>query len=330
MLWERALKDPWLVPQPGTLATQSVTTPEVMWFQGRLRMYVGAVRGDRERIASFDFDPSWLTSGHSYPLPEDARIAIDVGPERFDCSHVFDPAAIDVEKQVYLYYSAIAPEGDTLGLAISQDGTHFAKCSAPVQQGRAPGVVRGSGTIHLFHVRAGPGSGYAIYSSVSGNGVDFSPSRDGPTLDIGRSGEWDGFEVTTPRPFKRAGATYMLYAGESDRLRKDKPRAFGLARSFDLMTWERYPGNPVFRVGDPSAWDDGAIWFGTVLAWQGNLYLLYEGGREKDLNGQGVALTQIGLACVDAHAFDRKMMEWARDADRSMGEQARSARWPGA
>ena len=318
MLWERPFEGPLLVPQPGTLAPQSVTTPEIIRHQRRLRMYVGAVSDERERIVVFDIDPGWLSAGRAFPLPESAQIAVDAGPERFDRSHVFDPAAIEVDGQVYLYYSAIAPEGDTLGLAVSPDGIHFTKRNAPMQQGRAPSVVRGKGGFHLFYVRAETGLGYAIFSSVSENGIDFSPARNGPSLDIGRPGEWDGFEVTTPRLFERGGVNYMLYAGEGDRSRKDKPRAFGLARSFDLLTWERYPGNPVFRVGKPGAWDDGAIWFGTVLPLNGFLYLLYEGGSERDLGRQDSARTQVGLARVDAHTLDRQMAAWPRSASQPM------------
>jgi hypothetical protein len=310
MLWERLLEGPFLVPQPGTLASQAVTTPEVLRFAGRLRLYVGAVSGERERIVGFDLDPGWLSVGKAFRLPDAARVAIDTGPNRFDSSHVFDPAAIEVDGQAYLYYSAIAPEGDTLGLATSPDGIHFVKRDAPLQPGRAPGVVRAADRFHLFYVLPGPGTGYAIFSSVSQNGTRFAPVQTGPVLDVGRAGGWDGFEVTTPRPFARSGATYLLYAGEGDRHRKDKPRSFGLARSFDLVHWERYPGNPVFRVGPPGAWDDEAIWFGSVFPWENRLYLLYEGGRGAGINRQGPPLTQVGLAVLEGETFDRKMAEW--------------------
>jgi len=312
MFWQRILEGPFLAPHPDSLAAQAITTPEVLSFRGRLRLYAGAVSGEHERIVGFDLDPAWLVAGTSFRIPDTAQVAIDVGPSRFDSSHVFDPAAVEVGGQVYLYYSAIAPESDTLGLATSSDGIRFEKRDAPLQPGRAPGVIRHAGRVRLFYVLPGRDTGYSIFSSVSGDGARFAPVPAEPVLNVGRAGDWDSFEVTTPRLFERGGASYMLYAGEADRRRKDKPRAFGLARSFDLVEWERYPGNPVFRAGPPGAWDDGAIWFGTVFPRGNRLYLLYEGGRQADIDRAGPSLTQVGLAVLDGGIFDRTIAEWPR------------------
>lgn len=101
----------------------------------------------------------------------------------------------------------------------------------------------------------------------------------------------------------------MLYAAAGDAARQDKPDAFGLARSADLLYWERFPHNPVFRKGAPGAWDDGAIWFGTVFEWQGNLYLIYEGGAVQAVE-QTPALTQLGLAGVESSIFDQQITNW--------------------
>jgi hypothetical protein len=309
-LWQRALPGPILRPRPGGLLSEAVTTPDVLVWNDRLYLYVGAVSGRRERIVTLQLEPDWLRAGQPIPLPDAVSVAVDVGPQRFDSHHVFDPATVAVGGQVLLYYSAIGPDAETLGLAISDDGISFRKREAPVLAGRAPEVIWSAGRFHLFYVREMLARGYAIFSATSEDGETFSPVSGGPVLGAGESGAWDGSEITTPRLFERRGIFYMLYAGEGDPAREDTPSAFGLARSHDLLAWERYPGNPVFRKGTPGEWDDGAIWFGTVFEWDDTLYLMYEGGIKADINRSGPALTQVGLAMVNGATFDQHMANW--------------------
>jgi predicted GH43/DUF377 family glycosyl hydrolase len=236
-------------------------------------------------------------------------VAIDTGPQRFDCLHVFDPAAVVADGQVFLCYSAVGPYSDMLGMARSRDGVAFRKSETPILAGRAPELVWSDGRFYLFYVLKAPDQGYVVHLATSGDGEAFTP-LERPILTAGKPGAWDGFEVTTPRLFERSGVYYMLYAGEGDPSRKDKPGAFGLARSGDLVSWERDPRNPVFLKGAPGAWDDGAIWFGTVFSWGDALYLLYEGGAARDLSREGPALTQVGLARVHVQTFDQWVADW--------------------
>jgi hypothetical protein len=309
-MWQRVSSDPIMQPQSGTLLSEAVTTPDLILWRNHLRLYVGAVSGGSERIVTFPLEPAQLRAGAPIAIPDDLPAAIDTGPSRFDSLHVFDPAAIVVDDQVFLYYSAVGPDGDTLGLATSADGISFSKRDSSLLEGRAPEVIRSGGSFHLFYVLQKPGQSYAIFSAVSDDGESFSAVGDGPVLDTGQAGAWDSFEVTTPRLFERNGVSYMLYAGEGDPARKDIPRAFGLARSQDLRNWERYPGNPVFHCGPPGAWDDGAIWFGTVFYWDDTLYLMYEGGAASNLQASGPPLTQVGLASVLCEEFDTRMASW--------------------
>lgn len=95
----------------------------------------------------------------------------------------------------------------------------------------------------------------------------------------------------------------------------DYPVAIGLARSNDLLHWERYPGNPILERGLPGTWDEGALWFATVLKKDQTYYLWYEGAgtgldldsqenkeaswlcREEDYGGYAsCSFSQIGLA----------------------------------
>jgi predicted GH43/DUF377 family glycosyl hydrolase len=234
---------------------------------------------------------------------------VDISPHGFDSEHVFDPAAVIVGEQVYLYYSAVGAGEDRIGLAVSDDGRVFEKYPQPVLIGRAPEVFRFEGRLDLLFVRPMPKGGYGIYLAVSDDGKLFAPLSAQPVLEAAPSPAWDSYEVTTPRLFERHGVVYMLYAASGDPTRRDKPVGFGLARSSDLIHWERYPHNPVFHTGKPGTWDDGAIWFGTVFEWDERLYMMYEGGSADALMAT-LARTQVGLAVLDVEIFDQAMANW--------------------
>ncbi|KAB2904014.1 MAG: hypothetical protein F9K27_11275 [Anaerolineae bacterium] len=301
--WQRLSMSPFLQPQAGTPLAKAVTTPDVLIWQDELIIYSGAIQETHEHIVRLSLPPDFLHKPGLLPIH--AEVVLDIDPHAFDSRHVFDPAAVVVNDQVFLYYSASGAGQDQIGLAVSSDGHSFQKHKPAVLAGRAPEVIWWQGRFYLFYVL--PGRGYAIFLAVSEDGKQFQPVSTKPILAAGQG--WDSYEVTTPRLFQRQGMFYMLYAAAGDAARQDKPDAFGLARSADLLYWERFPHNPVFRKGAPGAWDDGAIWFGTVFEWQGNLYLIYEGGAVQAVE-QTPALTQLGLAGVESSIFDQQITNW--------------------
>jgi hypothetical protein len=308
LAWQRVLSEPFLGPQPHTLLSEAVTTPDILFWHRQPILYVGAVHEGHERLLAVSLSTDALRRARALSAPQ-ATVAVNISQRGFDSEHVFDPAAVVVDDQIYLYYSAIGAQEDRIGLAISGDGRSFEKHPQPVLIGRAPEVFRFQGRLHLFYVRPMPGGGYAIFLAVSDNGRHFAPLSAQPVLGVAQPPAWDSYEVTTPRLFERHGVVYMLYAASGDPTRRDKPVGLGLARSSNLVQWERYPHNPVFHTGDPGTWDDGALWFGTVFEWEERLYLLYEGGSA-DAVASSLALTQVGLAVLDGQAFDKAMTNW--------------------
>jgi len=131
--------------------------------------------------------------------------------------------------------------------------------------------------------------GYDIYYAIAEEGKIYN--FQGLALQPGEDQTWDSFEVTTPRIFHHGNYYYMVYAGSHSPDRKDLPTGFGLARSPDLLHWEKYPENPVFTIGKPGTWDDGAIWFGTVFEFDEHLYMIYEAGRGHESSTQGLLVT---------------------------------------
>jgi hypothetical protein len=99
--------------------------------------------------------------------------------------------------------------------------------------------------------------------------------------------------VATGRLLRAEDEFYLLYGGSSSLI--DQPDAFGLARSRDLIHWERHPGNPVFGCGPKGSEDGGAIWFPALIETEEALVLLYEGSRG---NYQGELSSQICMASI--------------------------------
>jgi predicted GH43/DUF377 family glycosyl hydrolase len=307
LAWQRRLPGPFLGPSQAPLS-EAVTTPDVLVWRGQLFLYVGAVHDGHERLVAVSLPADALREAQALSAPE-ASIVVDIARHGFGSEHVFDPAAVVVDEQICLYYSAVGGGEDQIGLAISADGIAFEKHPQPVLAGRAPEVFRLGGRLYLFYVRSLPRGGYAIFLAVSDDRKHFAPVAALPVFRAAHPPAWDSYEVTTPRLFERHGVVYMLYAASGDPVWQDKPVGLGLARSRDLIHWERYPHNPVFQKGHPGTWDDGAIWFGTVFEWEEQLYLLYEGGSA-DALATTPALTQVGLAVLDGKTFDRAMAAW--------------------
>jgi Beta-xylosidase len=210
---------------------------------------------------------------------------VDVGPEgAFDAAEALDPSAAEFAGRVLLFYSALGPGEHGVGLAVSTDGTageRFAK-HGPVLTGRAPSALAQGDRVYLLYQDWLPGHAaerqqWCFYLAVSEDGLTFSPVQDAPIL-TGTPGDWDAYSVVTGRLLAGAdGWTYLLYGGSA--YLSDEPEHFGLARSRDLVNWEKHPGNPIFGAGARGEPDGGAIWFPALWETDTHFHLLYEGSE---------------------------------------------------
>lgn len=308
--WQRIFDEPFISPREDSCAPDAVTTPDILILNGMVHIYVGAVSQSQERIILLPIAPNRWKTSEPLSIPSETRVVLEPGPQSFDCQHVFDPAVVAQDDKLYLFYSAIGTGPDQIGAAISADGIHFSKLPAPILEGRSPEVVIQDNLFSLFFVRDHPGQGYAIYLAQSIDGIQYELVGNEPVVSPGQSDEWDDFEVTTPRIIQIDDWYYLIYSGLNRSDQKDIPRAFGLARSVDLIHWEKYPHNPVFSCAEQGAWDDGAIWFGTPFQIHDTLYLLYEGGRLENILDHSPALTQVGLAALPVQDFLVGMLSW--------------------
>lgn len=213
------------------------------------------------------------------------NFSIDVGEKgSFDDSDVLDPGAVVFKNKVFLYYSGVGTGPNSVGLAISDDGVLFQKHGS-VLIGRSPSVIVAENKIYMIY-QNDDGKGYrGFYLAESEDGINFKKCLETPVLG-GKENGWDKF-VTTARIYKENDTFLLLYGGSPDL--NDQPDYFGLARSTDLRSWEKHPGNPIFGLGAKGEEDGGAIWFPALIDIGSHYVLIYEGSRGRyawDLSSQ--------------------------------------------
>lgn len=254
----------------------------LVYFRGNGLTPVNQDRHDRIGVARIK---SISADSFDYEVLNDGNFIVDVGPKgSFDDSDVLDPGVVEFNGKIFLYYSGVGTGPHSVGLATSNDGIRFSKRGS-VFVGRSPSVVCADNKVYMIY-QNDTGKGYrGFFLAESGDGISFKTFSEEPVLS-GQDNGWDKF-VTTARIFKENDTFYMLYGGSPDM--NDQPDYFGLARSSDLRTWQKHPGNPVFGLGAKGEEDGGAIWFPALIDIGSHYVILYEGSRGRyswDLSSQ--------------------------------------------
>lgn len=293
---------------PGTWKSFFTANAEVLRLGDRVFLYYrgqGDAHHDQIGVASISFSTFDGVTFEEYA----SNPVITVGPAKFDSAHVLDPGAVWFQGKIYVYYTAhgVDAAGQGIygvGVAVSEDGFSFSKPlgEAVVSRAGAPDVVTKDGRVWLMYARDGGKGGWTFYVNSSDDPLCFDPRTEIKVMSPSREHAWEARSIITPRLFEQGGFYYMTYVGSSHY--QDYGFAMGLARSRDLLTWERYPMNPVFQRADGAAWDNAALWFGTLFRKGDTYYLYYEGGggaevtnRDEDYAGYGkTSFSQIGLA----------------------------------
>jgi predicted GH43/DUF377 family glycosyl hydrolase len=281
LAWTRESRNPVIAPSGSTWKSQSTADPELFEFGDRTLLYYcgngtmprkGKGYHDRIGVAEvLSLAPMQL----NFRDLNNGSPVIDVGePGDFDDRGVRGAAAVWFKGLVHLYYGAIGHGPNNIGLATSNDGEHFVKVGK-VLEGRAPDAIASGDTLYLlYHKR--DSVGYKVHLAVSTDGVKFSPLGNKPVFS-GQPNRWDAKSVVTARVWKSGAWFYLLYGGSADRV--DEPDYFGLARSRDMLHWDRHPGNPVFGAGSRGTADGGVIWFPALFDAGSWFVMLYEGSR---------------------------------------------------
>lgn len=293
LAWEHYRDNPVIPAQGNSWKKNWTANPDYLEFKGeKLIFYRGngvfpdSAGKSHDRIAVAKINKI-LSGIFEFEDLNNRNFIIDVGKAgEFDSRDVLDPATIIFDNQIYLYYSAIGEGPDAIGLAISRDGVNFKK-TGKIMDGRAPDVILKDEKIYMIFQRQIEGQeGYrGFYLASSEDGFNFQVYDELPVFNTPENG-WDK-QIATGRLFEQDNIFYMIYGGSPEDA--DQPDYFGLARSKDLIHWERHPGNPIFGCGAKGAEDGGAIWFPALIETGDSYILLYEGSRGKyswDLSSQ--------------------------------------------
>ena len=113
-----------------------------------------------------------------------------------------------------------------------------------------------------------------------------------PILREGKKGEWDSDFAAHAFVFKDKGRFYMLYDGSR---KENWLEEIGLAESQDLIHWEKYAGNPIFKVGK-NWWERKHVSRCFLFKEKGIYYLYYaghDGQRERIGMAKGKSIFKL-------------------------------------
>jgi predicted GH43/DUF377 family glycosyl hydrolase len=308
--WVRYEKNPVFPVIKGTWRNSWTANPDILIYKDKFFLYYRGQGADgKDRIGVMTVDKDKFDGINFIDHPNNP--IIDVGaPGTFDSKYVLDPAAVEIDGKIRLYYSGISgtyQEGefpDSIGLAVSEDGYHFTKHGTPLFTGRSPEVVYKDGKFYMIYLKSTHrgyfiNGLYEIWLAISDDGIHFEDYGDRPILPSGKDGEWDSYGLTTPRLLYEDGIYFLIYAGDDTHY--DYSKNFGLAASRDLINWTKYSGNPIYHRGEPGTSDEGGIWFPAFIKVNGTYYMWYEGygqGKDRDKAFDEPGFSQIHLATL--------------------------------
>jgi len=150
-------------------------------------------------------------------------------------------------------------------------------------------VIQDAGELKLYYT-GWDGSDYAIGLATSADGTSWTKYAKNPILQKGVYGSWEETRVESPWVIKDGSGYHMWYIGWTG-IRLE----MGYASSRDGINFDKYPGNPAFKVGSPGAWDSSEVAWPTVLKENGQFRLWYAGG-DGSKDQIGYAVSDDGLA----------------------------------
>jgi predicted GH43/DUF377 family glycosyl hydrolase len=292
-IFVRILDSPLVSREAGTFHSVLVANPAVAEYNGILYfIFRGQDEGGHDQIGMWT-TPLSVANGITWEnIYSEPIVPISKDSLSPDNNHILDPAVLVKHDSLFVYYTGKCTHSKpdySICLSVSANGTTFNKSTRnPILKGViAPEVIQFNGLIYIFYQRLNPEGFWEVFVSTGTNGLDFDLVNEkkvfGPS---GIKGSFDSFSIATIRIFKEGEYFYMTYAACTRYL--DYPESIGLARSKNLLEWERYKGNPVFSRGQAGTWDEGALWFPTVRKIQGKYVMWYEGaGTGLGLNNEG-------------------------------------------
>jgi hypothetical protein len=213
------------------------------------------------------------------------------------------------DSQWFLVYEGAGMDGiwpGDIGLATSSNGYDWIKSAQnPVLRHQSSGWERNNiGTPSLWREN---GIWYLFYHGFDGSRVQIGVATGNsleqmtrvgsePVLRVGAPGSWDAGTVGWRSIRREGGYYYMAYEGSTEPPYDHAQWSTGLARSADLIHWEKSPLNPILPQTAPGSGFgyDGPAWVETP---DGRLQIYYRMGGNLT---HRATLTCSGDAVVEA------------------------------
>lgn len=259
-----------------TFAFDEQPAPLISAVGDALNPAVVEFRGKRTMLYSL-YDGVWRTAA-------DSGVVLSPNPRTWEGSYIAANGAAEADAGLLRYwYVAGERNAGRIGLATSEDGSHFVRHGAPVLgpgpfdswDERAvadPYVIRigeYSYMYYLGHDRAIPPR-QRIGIARSRDGIQWEKLIANPVLSPGPPGSFDEAGVGEPAVWNSNGYYWMLFTGRDFGER----RRLGLARSTDGTHWEKMP--QVFTGA--SAWDSKVMCDPSVVVEDGKIEVWFGGG----------------------------------------------------
>ena len=212
-----------------------------------------------------------------------------------------DPSVVRFGGRYLLYYSIRMPGRIGIGIAESDDLTHWRKVGElePVaeyeQKGvAAPAALVHEGRVHLFYQTYGNKEKDALCHAVSEDGLRFERNASNPIF--APTGDWTVGRAIDAEVFLE-GDTAFLYAATRDPDMKQQMLVVATApidEGFNRDSWTQRCDAPIIKPELP--WETNCIEAPSVLKRNGRFLMFYAGGYNNDPQQIGVAVSEDGIS----------------------------------
>jgi predicted GH43/DUF377 family glycosyl hydrolase len=246
----------------------------------------------------------------------------------WDENQAFTATIRKFDDTYYLYYTGVDATDPRLegggigriGVATSKDGYNFEKYQDNPIFDRIDPITGKSLKLQGMSVVQLPDGDYALsyavwdgerwvaleYAVSSSPLGSFELGLNNPLISTGKDKEFDGMHVHLHNIIKIEDETYvMLYTGNNPKYQGGGDVG-GLAISKDYRKWEKFSGNPVFKLGEPGSWDDSHVRPKGFIKYGEYYYMFYEGAHFNETIQRNFWFDQVGMA------RSRDLIHWER------------------
>ena len=290
--WSRYESNPVLSPGSGGVWDSDgswMYTGSVMKDGDELRLYYAGYDGAHQKIglATSTDGKSW-TKYASNPI-------LGLGASgAWDDVHVAGPYVMKDGSTYKMWFHGYDGSHWNTGYATSSDGKAWTKyASNPVlklgangdwddNHAALPCVLKDGGGYRMWY-NGEDHTHNRIGYAVSADGISWTKSGANPVLNLGDSGDWDDYGVTSPCVLNVSGTFRMFFSGYSGANWN-----IGYATSDDGVSWTKYAGNPILK-NTGNGWEAHDVMIPVVYYNSTGYYMWYTGVNSGGLMKFGLA-----------------------------------------